>query len=113
MAQLVSVAKAASGLSHSLFDHAEDSAFGQLEQTAFKSDALGVVSATQAMAVSPAFGVDSPSYDNALNCLATARTACDAAIPTDPLSIHRARLDVIAAIVAMQAVTAKPAVTVS
>lgn len=113
MAQLVSVLKAASGLSQSLFDHAQTAAFTDPERTAFQSDALAVVSSTQALAVSPGFGFDAPEYDQKLQRIDASVATSEAAMPGDAISIHQARLDVVQATAAMKAVTARPAVAVS
>lgn len=113
MAQLVSVLKVAAQLSASLFEHAEDVGFGDPERTAFRADALMVVSTTQALSVSPGQGYDSPAYDAVLAQVREAMASTVSAEPDDAGSIHRARLDAVQAAEAMRSVTARPAVAVS
>lgn len=112
MTQLVAVLNSASKLSAILFAHANEPTFAPRERQAFRSDGFLIVSTTQALATSPAHGLESQAYEPVEHEVDEAAAATEAAAPGNATSIHLARLEVVQAAEAMKAVTAKPGISV-
>lgn len=113
MTQLVTVLMSASQLSADLFDRAQDPIFADKQRTAFRVDALNVVSATQALSTSPGHGYSSELYDRPRDECGQARGAVGTIDAGSANSMHMAHLETVQAVEAMRAVTARPAVSVN
>lgn len=112
MTTLVDVLTSAATLTATLFEGANNRRFDARVRQAFTSDALMLVSATQALAISPAHGQDSPTYDDVKREVAEALTAMRAATPGDDPAIHAARLEAVQAAEALKRATVKPGISV-
>ncbi|MEH3108345.1 MAG: hypothetical protein PGN09_14045 [Sphingomonas fennica] len=105
MAKLVTLLNEASGLIGKLFDRSEQAGDNRKLETAFRVDALSIVTVTQELAVKPAHGLESAEYDAPLKEVREARKAVEA-IGADAASIHHAHLETVQVLEAMRAVTA-------
>ena len=106
MAKLIEVLEAASGLSQLLFNKAGDATFPVKVQAALRSDAVMIVSATQALTQRPLFGHGTnPQYSPPLAEIVQA-TAAVSALTNASSAINTARLEVVQAKESMTTVTA-------
>lgn len=112
MTTLVDVLTSAATLGATLFEGANNRRFDAKVRAAFTTDALMIVSATQALAISPAHGQDSAAYDPVKQEVEEALTAMRAAAPGDPATIHAARLEAVQAAEALKRATVKPGISV-
>lgn len=112
MTTLVDVLTSAATLSALLFEGANNRRFERRVRQAFTTDALLIVSATQALAISPAHGQDSAEYDPVKREVEEALTAMRAATPGDGPTIHAARLEAVQAAEALKRTTVKPGISV-
>lgn len=112
MTTLVDVLTSAATLTTLLFEGANNRRFDARVRQAFTADALMLVSATQALAISPAHGQDSPHYDGVKREVEEALTAMRAASPGDDGTIHAARLEAVQAAEALKRATVKPGISV-
>lgn len=106
MAKLIEVLEGASGLSQLLFNKAGNATFPVKVQAALRSDAIMIVSATQALSQRPLFGHGAdPQYGSPLAEIAQATKAVNA-LTNASSAINSARLEIVQAKEAMTAVTA-------
>ena len=112
MTQLVTVLSSAGFLIGDLYSKAQDPIFEDKQRTAFRADALNIVSATQALTVSPSDGYESDRYEGPLDEIRQAREAVGAIDPAAGGTMHRAHLETVQAVEALRHVTAKPAVAI-